>query len=183
MLAGRPIATLVLFILSMIFVIRPISIGRVPVNFLTAPIVIIAILWAAGCLGPKEIRDGIVGTEGIKPYNILLLFLSLAYMAISLDFTGVLQSAAFAVANKGGASGRKTYAMFYIMLLFLGIIMGNDAVILSGTVFLVYYTKVAELSPMAWLLAEFAAANTASMVPSTASQKFKFIYLVHRCYL
>jgi Na+/H+ antiporter NhaD/arsenite permease-like protein len=164
MLSGRSIATLVLFILSMFFVIRPVTIKRVPINLLTAPIATIAILWAAGCLGPKEIRDGIVGTEGVKPYNILLLFFSLAYMAISLDLTGVLQSAAFAVANKGGTSGRKTYIMFYGMLTCFSMILGNDPVILSGTVFLVYYTKVAELSPTAWLLAEFAAANTASMV-------------------
>ena len=34
----------------------------------------------------------------------------------------------------------------------------------SGTVFLVNYTTVAGLNPLAWLISEFAAANTASMV-------------------
>jgi Na+/H+ antiporter NhaD/arsenite permease-like protein len=32
------------------------------------------------------------------------------------------------------------------------------------TVFLVYYTEVTELNPLPWLISEFAAANTASMV-------------------
>jgi len=43
-------------------------------------------------------------------------------------------------------------------------IIGNDPVILSGTVFLVYYTRATGLLPLPWLMSEFAAANTASMV-------------------
>lgn len=50
------------------------------------------------------------------------------------------------------------------MLTVLSIFLGNDPVILSGTAFLVYYTKVVELNPISWLISEFAAANTASMV-------------------
>lgn len=115
-------------------------------------------------MGPREIRDGIVGTEGVKPYNILILFFSLAYMAITLDITGILQAAAFWVSNKGGSSGRKLYLYFYLLLTVISIFLGNDPVILTGTVFLVYYTRVTELNPIAWLMSEFAAANTASMV-------------------
>ena len=86
------------------------------------------------------------GTEGVKPYNILILFFSLAYMAITLDITGVLQAAAFWVSNKGGSNGWKLFLYFYIMLTALSIFLGNDPVILSGTAFLVYYTKVNEVS-------------------------------------
>ncbi|KAF5340256.1 hypothetical protein D9611_007770 [Ephemerocybe angulata] len=50
------------------------------------------------------------------------------------------------------------------MLTVLSVFLGNDPVILSGTAFLVYYTKVSELDPISWLMSEFAAANTASMV-------------------
>ncbi|TDL18740.1 hypothetical protein BD410DRAFT_792922 [Rickenella mellea] len=169
MVTGSSIATLVVFILSIIFVIHPVTISlphlpRLHVNLTTAPIIAIAILWAAQCLGPSQIRDGIVGTDGVKPYNILILFFSLAYMAITLDITGVLQAAAFWVSNKGGSNGWKLYIYFYLMLTSLSILLGNDPVILSGTAFLVYYTKVAELNPIAWLISEFAAANTASMV-------------------
>lgn len=169
MITGYSIATLVVFIISIFFVIYPVNIPtrtriRIPINLTTAPILAIAILWAAQCLNPAVIRSGIVGTEGVKPYNILILFFSLAYMAITLDITGILQAAAFWVSNKGGSSGWRLYAYFYVMLTVLSILLGNDPVILSGTAFLVYYTKVAELNPISWLMAEFAAANTASMV-------------------
>ncbi|KAH0826405.1 hypothetical protein J3R83DRAFT_5377 [Lanmaoa asiatica] len=170
MTSGYAIATLVVFIISIFFVIRPVSIPtprpipRIPINLTTAPILAIALLWAAQCLDPAVIRNGIVGTEGVKPYNILILFFSLAYMAITLDITGVLQAAAFWVSNKGGHNGWKLYLYFYVMLTLLSILLGNDPVILSGTAFLVYYTEVAQLEPTAWIMAEFAAANTASMV-------------------
>ncbi|KAJ6535927.1 hypothetical protein DFH09DRAFT_1179172 [Mycena vulgaris] len=173
MISGSSIATLVIFICSIAFVIHPLPVPirlpyighkRVQLNLTTAPILAIAILWAAQCLGPSQIRDGIVGTDGVKPYNILILFFSLAYMAITLDITGILQAAAFWVSNKGGSNGWKLYLYFYLMLTVLSVFLGNDPVILSGTAFLVYYTKVSELNPISWLMSEFAAANTASMV-------------------
>ncbi|KAL4080149.1 hypothetical protein V8B97DRAFT_2020839 [Scleroderma yunnanense] len=168
---GYSIATLVVFILSIAFVIHPIkiptrisSVPHIPLNLTTAPILAIAILWAAQCINPTVIKDGIVGTDGVKPYNILILFFTLAYMAITLDVSGILQAAAFWVSNKGGSNGWKLYFYFYIMLTLLSILLGNDPIILSGTAFLVYYTHAANLEPMPWLMAEFAAANTASMV-------------------
>lgn len=85
-------------------------------------------------------------------------------MAITLDITGILRAAAFWVSNQGGHNGWRLYLYFYIMLTLLSILLGNDPVILSGTAFLVYYTQVAKLDPWAWVMAEFAAANTASMV-------------------
>ena len=85
-------------------------------------------------------------------------------MAITLDVTGILQAAAFWVSNQGGNSTRKLYFYFYALLTTISMVVGNDPVILSGTAFLVYYTSATRLEPLAWLISEFAAANTASMV-------------------
>jgi len=76
------IVTLVFFFLSTAFVIHPLKIPirlpyfgqrHVPINLNTAPILAIAILWASQCLGPQQIRDGIVGTGTDSniwsPYN------------------------------------------------------------------------------------------------------------------
>jgi len=46
----------------------------------------------------------------------------------------------------------------------LSAVLGNDPVILSGTAFLVYFTKIAEVSPTAWIFSEFVTCNTASML-------------------
>lgn len=142
MITRFSIATLVVFIISIFFVIVPVRIPlpktrrfpkHIPINLTTAPIIAIAILWAAQCLGPTQIRNGIAGTEGIKPYNILILFFSLAYMAITLDITGILEAAAHWVRNKGGSNGRRVFIYFYVMLTIISAVVGNDPVILTGT--------------------------------------------------
>jgi Na+/H+ antiporter NhaD/arsenite permease-like protein len=134
------------------------------------------LLKVAQCIPWSVIRDGITGgSSGVQPFNIMILFFSLAYLAISLgqislaytltlDLTGILQSAAFWVSNRGGTSGRRLFLYFYLMTTGLSSILGNDPVILSGTAFLVYFTKVAEVKPVAWLFSEFASCNTASML-------------------
>lgn len=141
MITRFSIVTLVIFIISIFFVIVPVRIplprikrlpSHIPLNLSTAPIIAIAILWASQCLGPAQIRTGIAGTEGIKPYNILILFFSLAYMAITLDITGILESAAHWVRNKGGSNGRKVFCYFYVMVTVISAIVGNDPVILTG---------------------------------------------------
>jgi Na+/H+ antiporter NhaD/arsenite permease-like protein len=173
MITARAIITLVVFIVSTVFVIVPVSVrvplrhGRhfsIPMNLVPAPILAIALLAAAQCINGSVIQDGIIGTDGIKPYNILILFFSLAYMAISLDITGILEAAAYWVTSKGGKDGRRLYLYFYAMITLISIIFGNDPVILSGTVFLVYFTTAIQVDNHAWLISEFAAANTASMV-------------------
>jgi Na+/H+ antiporter NhaD/arsenite permease-like protein len=46
----------------------------------------------------------------------------------------------------------------------VSVAVGNDPVILTGTAFLAYYIKELELNETAWIISEFSAANTASMV-------------------
>jgi len=64
MVSGSSIGTLVVFIVSIIFVICPVSfpiflpyVGRqrIHINLTTAPIIAILVLWAAQCLGPREV--------------------------------------------------------------------------------------------------------------------------------
>jgi hypothetical protein len=73
---GFAIVTLILFFLSTIFVIQPLSfrvplpiIGRtrITIGLITAPIIAILILWAAQCIGATQIRDGLVGTGSFPP--------------------------------------------------------------------------------------------------------------------
>ncbi|KAF8344918.1 hypothetical protein F5887DRAFT_235583 [Amanita rubescens] len=172
MTSGKAIATLVLFILSSISAshIRPVKIrlGQnryLPLNFLFTPIIMIAILWPSGSLDTSTIRHGIVGTDGIKPYRILILFFLLSYMAITLDLTGIFMAAAYWVGNVSGRSGVKLFIYFYLLTTALSCFFGNYPMIFPGTLsFLVYYTNFTDIDSLPWLIAEFAASNTASMV-------------------
>src|SRR5277367_2810434 len=83
----------------------------ITLNLATAPILIVFLLKASQCIPWSVIGDGITGgSSGVRPFNIMILFFSLAYLAMSLgvatilsplrlDLTGILQSAAFWVSN------------------------------------------------------------------------------------
>ncbi|KAH9888414.1 hypothetical protein C8Q73DRAFT_710090 [Cubamyces lactineus] len=137
----------------------------VRLDFITVPLASVLLLLAAGVFDGQTVRDGVLGTEGVKPLDIMALFISLAYISISLDATGLLRFLAFWVASKGGASGRTLFAYLYVFFLVCGVVVGNDPVILSGTAFLAYFTRVAGITPpTAWIFSQFAAANMASVV-------------------
>ena len=68
-------------------------------------------------------------TESVDPYNILIL-ISLAYMLVTFDDTGIRESTAFWFTSLGGNDGR-TRLFFYCYLLLIGInmVLGKDPII------------------------------------------------------
>ncbi|WFC98047.1 hypothetical protein MYAM1_000769 [Malassezia yamatoensis] len=137
----------------------------IPLTHITAPVLGVLLLLAATCIGGAEVRAGIAGESGVLPYDVLALFLSLGYIAISLDTSGLLRYLACHVCRLAAFDGRVLYVVLYLFLWLAGVLLGNDPVILSGTAFLVYVTRVAGISPpSAWIWGQFVAANIASAV-------------------
>ncbi|KAK5195023.1 hypothetical protein LTR96_010645 [Exophiala xenobiotica] len=130
----------------------------------TAPPIGVILLLATTTIHGSTITLGIKGDESIKPYDVLVLFISLAYISIALDGTGALEALALWVSKRGGSSGRLLFTYLYSFFLLTACIVGNDPLILSGTPFLAYLTHHAKLEPEAWVFSEFMAANTASAV-------------------
>ncbi|KAE8200379.1 hypothetical protein CF336_g727 [Tilletia laevis] len=134
-------------------------------NHVNIPFIGVLVLLATRSIDGKQVKDGIVGAAGVEPYDVLLFFISLAYIAISLDATGLLRYIAFTVCIKSGSRGRLLYLLLYFFFWTAGVLVGNDPVILSGTAFLVYLTRVAGIvPPSAWIWAQFVAANVSSAV-------------------
>ena len=137
---------------------------HVSISLTTAPVIGVLLLLASTTINGSTIRLGIVGDADIKPYDVLVLFISLAYISIALDGTGALEAVAFYVSKRGGSSGRLLFTYLYAFFLLTACIVGNDPLILSGTPFLAYLTQHTGLEPTAWIFSEFMAANTASAV-------------------
>jgi Na+/H+ antiporter NhaD/arsenite permease-like protein len=115
----------------------------IPFDFITAPLIAVFFLLAVRAIGQKEVHDGIIGAGGcathicnliftsrslvrrIKPIDIMALFLSLAYISISLDASGLLRFLAFWVLKKGGSRGRRLYFLLYVFFFVSGLIVGN----------------------------------------------------------
>jgi Na+/H+ antiporter NhaD/arsenite permease-like protein len=139
---------------------------KFPLNFVTAPLIADLFLLAILAIGSQEVHDGIIGANNILPYNIMIFFLTLAYIAISIDASGLIRWLAFHVLQKGRKDGRLLFFYLYSFFFALGSFIGNDPIILSGTAFLAYLTRVSRniKHPRAWIHTQFAVANTASAI-------------------
>lgn len=135
-------------------------------NFVTAPFIADLFLLAIVAIGRKEVFAGTIYSSGIKPYDIMLFFFSLAYIAISIDASGLIRYLAFKVLQRGGGEGHRLFFYLYAFFFGLGSFIGNDPIILSGTAFLAYMTRVSRniVHPRAWIHSQFAIANIASAI-------------------
>lgn len=135
-------------------------------NFSTAPLIADLFLLAILAIGRDEVYGGTVGSDNIHPIEIMGFFLTLAYIAISIDASGLIRWLAFKVLQKGGKNGRLLY--FYLYSFFFGLtaFVGNDPIVLSGTAFLAYLTRVSRniQRPTAWIFMQFATANVGSAI-------------------
>lgn len=137
-----------------------------PMNFVTAPLIADLFLLAILAIGRQEVHDGTVGANSINPIDIMVFFITLAYIAISIDASGLIRYLAFKVLQKGGKVGHRLFFFLYAFFFCLGAFIGNDPIILSGTAFLAYLTRVSSniIHPRAWIFTQFAIANIASAI-------------------
>lgn len=137
-----------------------------PMNFITAPLIADLFLLAILAIGRDEVYGGTVGSNNIQPIDIMVFFITLAYIAISIDASGLIRYLAFKVLSWGGEVGHRLFFYLYAFFFLLGSFIGNDPIILSGTAFLAYMTRVSKNieHPRAWIHTQFAVANVASTV-------------------
>ena len=160
---------------------------RFPMNIVTAPLIADLFLLAIQAIGSKEVYSGTIGANNISPIDIMAFFLTLAYIAISIDASGLIRYLAFKVLQWGGEVGHRLFFYLYAFFFLLGSFIGNDPIILSGTAFLAYMTRVSSniVHPRAWIHTQFAIANIVSAILVSSNPtnlvlagafKIRFIY-------
>lgn len=137
-----------------------------PLNLVTAPLAACLFLLAISAIGREEVRAGTIGAAHISPLDIMLFFITLAYIAISIDATGLIRWLAYRVLLWGRRSGGRLFFSLYAFFALIGTFIGNDPIILSGTPFLAYMTRVSQNidHPRAWIFTQFAIANVVSAI-------------------
>jgi arsenical pump membrane protein len=163
------ILSLIVFIFIIIIIIKqprikiPRSKKSFQLDYGFAPLLGVGILLCVGILSsqldPSVIFIGIVGTSTIRPYMIIILFFSLAYVCISIDLTGFFEYLALTAAKKSGSSGKKLFFYFFLLSSVLTIFTSNDIVILTLTPIIVYFCKYTKTNPVPYLIGQFFAAN------------------------
>ena len=134
--------------------------NRFYLEFWFAPIIGILFLIFTLTINQEIIIRGIIGgSENIQPYAILILFMSLAYICISLDITGFFEYLALYVLKAAKNSGKRLFIYFFFFSSILTLFTSNDIVILTITPIIIYFARYAKINPIPYLIAQFFAAN------------------------
>ncbi|TFG29190.1 MAG: hypothetical protein EU532_03720 [Promethearchaeota archaeon] len=133
--------------------------NRFYLEFWFAPIIGILFLIFTLTINQAIIIKGIFGSEYIQPFAILILFMSLAYICISLDLTGFFEYLALYVLKAAKNSGKRLFLYFFCFSSVLTLFTSNDIVILTITPIIIYFAKYAKINPIPFLIAQFFAAN------------------------
>jgi arsenical pump membrane protein len=100
----------------------------------------------------------------IGPIQILILFISMTILSIFLDEVNFFKYLATVVTNRAKNSQLYIFLSLYILTSVLTIFTSNDIIILTFTPFICYFAKNTKINPIPYLVAEFIAANTWSMM-------------------
>ena len=106
---------------------------------------------------------GVVGGEGLHPYAIIILILSLSYLCVSLDYRGFFEYLSLRFVRLSGGSGKKLFFLFFLLTSFLTLFTDNDIVILTMTLLIFYMARRSGADPLPFLFCQFFTVNTLGM--------------------
>ena len=165
------VATIVISVLAFVGVIASIifiphfKIGKVTIDTYWIPPLIAAIILLATSLAPfNEVISSLTSHTSINPLKILGLFFSMTIISVYLDELGLFKYLAGKAAEKAGSNQFVLFLILYLLVAVLTIFTSNDVVILTFTPFICFFAKRTKINPLPYLIAEFAAANTWSMM-------------------
>ena len=115
-------------------------------------------------ISPQEALDGLTSDSDINPLKILILFISMTFLSVFLDELGFFKYLATLATKKSKTNQLTLFFVLYALISVLTIFTSNDIVILTFTPFICYFAKNTKIHPIPYLVAEFAAANTWSMM-------------------
>ncbi|MBP0989614.1 MAG: hypothetical protein J5874_00320 [Oscillospiraceae bacterium] len=119
---------------------------------------------AFGCVPIKEIWDKLTTHSAINPLKILVLFFSMTFLSVLLDEVGLFRYLAKKAAKAAGGSQHLLFILLYFLISILTVFTSNDIMILTLTPFICFFCKNTKIDPVPFLVSEFAAANTWSMM-------------------
>ena len=156
--------TFILIAVSLLFLPK-IKIGKICMHTYWIIALLGATLILVCQLAPiKEVFNQLTDNTKINPIKILVLFFSMTLISILLDEFGLFHYLAnLAVKNAKGNQYAILFSL-YALVAALTIFTSNDIVILTLTPFICFFCKRTHVNPIPYLIAEFTAANTWSLM-------------------
>ena len=116
------------------------------------------------CVPFNVIINNLTVDTSINPIKILVLFLSMTFISIVLDELGLFKWASIKAVKIAKNKQLSIFLSFYFLTAILTIFTSNDIVVLTLTPFICFFCKNTKVNPIPYLIGEFVASNTYSMM-------------------
>ncbi len=158
------VITFTLVILS-ILLFPHIRIGRFRLDTYWIIALIGAVILLACSFAPiKEVGQQLISNTSINPIKILILFFSMTTISVILDELGLFKYLASVASSKAKDKQITLFLLLYLLTSVLTVFTSNDVVILTLTPFICFFARRSKINPIPYLVAEFVAANTWSLM-------------------
>ena len=165
------IATIVISSITFVSVILSIllfphiRIGRFRLDTYWLIALVGAIALLVSTLAPvNDVWNQLTSKTSINPIKILILFFSMTTISVVLDELGLFRYLASVASSKAKEKQLTLFLLFYLLTSVLTVFTSNDVVILTLTPFICFFSKRSKINPIPYLVAEFVAANTWSLM-------------------
>lgn len=157
--------TFIALILSIVLLPK-LKIGKISLSTYWIVALVGAILMLATLrISFNDVGDALFSkSNAMNPIKILALFFSMTFISIFLEEAGFFRFLASWAAKRAKSNQLVLFVILYFLTAALTVVTSNDIVILTFTPFICYFAKHAKINPIPYLIAEFAAANTWSMM-------------------
>ena len=156
--------TFLLVILSILF-FPHIKIGKIKLDTYWIISLVGAIILLCCSYAPiKSVGEQLVSSTSINPLKILVLFFSMTLISIILDELGLFRYLASLASKHAKGNQFTLFLALYLLTSTLTVFTSNDIVILTLTPFICFFSKRSKINPIPYLVAEFTAANTWSLM-------------------
>lgn len=133
-------------------------------TFWIAPLIGAFLLLIFKVIPLNKAVDGLLNSGSINPIKIIILFFSMTFLSIVLDELNFFEVIANFALKKVKNNQFALFIIIYVLTSFLTIFTSNDIIVLTFTPFIIFFSKNAKISPIPYLVSEFIAANTWSML-------------------
>ena len=112
----------------------------------------------------QEVFNQLTNNSSVNPLKIITLFFSMTFLSIFLDEVGLFKYLANVATRRANNNQFILFVILYFLVAVLTIFTSNDIVILTFTPFICFFCKSSKINPIPYLVAEFTAANTWSLM-------------------
>ena len=165
------IATIIISVITFILITASIlffpsiKVGKIRLGTYWIIALLGAVILLSFSLAPiKEVFNQLTNNSSVNPIKIIILFFSMTILSIFLDEVGLFKYLASVATKKANNNQYLLFTVLYFLTAALTIFTSNDIVILTFTPFICFFCKNSKINPIPYLVAEFAAANTWSLM-------------------